>query len=311
VSVLLGNGDGSFKPKTDIATGGGAYFAAIGDLDSDGKLDLVVANQYPVTLSVLLGNGNGTFAPKTDYSTTSGALSVAIGDLDRDGNPDLVAVNRYSSSVSVLLGNGNGTFRPKTDFGTAGNPYSVAIADLDGDGRLDLAVADNAANTVSVLAGNGDGTFAAKMDFGTGPTPWLVTVADLNRDGKPDLVTANGATSTLSVLLNAKTGNPWLAIDPVSKPRTTLHLASAPNPSRSATTIAFELPLASPVTLEVLDVAGRITRTLAAGTTLAAGHHSLLWDGTNGAGASVTAGIYLVRLRAGDRTSTLRLALLR
>ena len=131
-------------------------------------------------------------------------------------------------------------------------PYTISgvpIAPLYGPETLagmdmarDLAVADNAANTVSVLPGNGDGTFAPRTDFGTGNTPWFVAIADLNRDGKPDLATANGTASTVSVLLNARIGNPWLGVEPAGALRTALLLAPAPNPTRAAMTLAFELP---------------------------------------------------------------------
>src|SRR6516165_4581379 len=81
VSVLLGNGDGTFGPRTDYATGFDPHSVAIGDLSGDGKPDLVVANTNSNTVSVLLGNGNGSFGPRTDYATGSYPQSVAIGDL--------------------------------------------------------------------------------------------------------------------------------------------------------------------------------------------------------------------------------------
>jgi hypothetical protein len=103
VSVLLGNGDGSFEAKTDFATGSGAISVAIGELDADGKLDLAVANYTSSTVSVLPGNGDGTFGAKTDFATGTKPISVAIGALDADLKPDLVTANYTPSTVSVLL----------------------------------------------------------------------------------------------------------------------------------------------------------------------------------------------------------------
>jgi len=197
VSVLLGNGDGTFGAKSELATGPSPASVAIGDLNGDGKSDLAVASYNAV--SVLLGNGDGTFRAKTDYVTGSQSSSVAIGDLNGDGRLDLAVANRYPSLVCVLLGNGDGTFRAKTDFGVGGFPLSVAIGDLNGDGRSDLVTANSLSGTVSVLLGNGDGTFGAETDYVTGSESSSVAIGDLNGDGRPDLAVASY--NAVSVLL--------------------------------------------------------------------------------------------------------------
>jgi hypothetical protein len=204
VSVLLGNGDGTFGAKTDFATGFNAYSVAIADLNSDGRPDLVTANYGSNTVSVLLGNGDGTFGGKTDFGTGIGPVSVAVADINADGRSDLAVANHggggTGSTVSVLLGNGDGTFGGKTDFGTGIGPLSVAIADFNADGRPDLAVANYySSQTVSVLRGNGDGTFGPSIDYAAGAYA-SVAVGDLNADGQPDLVAAR---PTVTVLLSA------------------------------------------------------------------------------------------------------------
>src|SRR5206468_1766158 len=103
VSVLLGTGGGSFGPKTDFPTGGLCRSVAIGDLNGDGKPDLLVANDDANTVSVLLGIGGGNFAPKTDFAAGGHPGSAAIGDLNGDGLPDLAVANYGASTVSVLL----------------------------------------------------------------------------------------------------------------------------------------------------------------------------------------------------------------
>ena len=115
VSILRGNGNGTFQSKVDYATGTRPTYVAVGDFNGDGKLDLVVANQFSNTVSILLGNGDGTFRPKVDYVTGSygsDAIFVAVGDLNGDGKLDLVVANQFSNTVSILLGNGDGTFQP-------------------------------------------------------------------------------------------------------------------------------------------------------------------------------------------------------
>lgn len=213
VSVLLGNGNGSFKPRVDYAAGVNSADVAVGDLNGDGKADVVATsapNGAAGAVSVLLGNGDGTLQAKVDYATGQGTLTVALAKLDGDAVLDVVAVNSTDNTVSVLVGNGDGTFQGKVDYATGTTPGAVAVADVDGDGKNDVVVVSGTGSTVSVLRGNGDGTLQAKVDYTTDTQPTGLALGDLNGDGKPDIVTSNstGAVnpSVLSVLLNAGDG---------------------------------------------------------------------------------------------------------
>ncbi|MGE7417525.1 FG-GAP-like repeat-containing protein [Methylobacterium tarhaniae] len=199
-SVLLGNGDGTFKAKTDFGTGSSPYSVALADLNGDGKLDLVTTNNDSGSASVLLGNGDGTFQAKADFGTGGSPIAVTLADVDGDGKRDIVTAN-YGNSVSVLLGNGDGTFKPKADATTGSGSRSAALADLDGDGKLDIVTANQFAGTASVLLGNGDGTFKPRTDIVTGRGSLSVKLADLDGDGRLDIVTANNDSGTVSVLL--------------------------------------------------------------------------------------------------------------
>ena len=149
-------------PRQPAGTATGAMVA--GDLNGDGKPDLVVSSAGGV--SVLINQGKGTFAAPVSYPTGSigsELTSVATGDLDGDGKLDLVVTHKVSNDVSVLLNQGNGTFAAKVDYPVGAYPLSVATVDLNGDGKPELAVANLLSNDVSVLVNQGNGTFAAAV----------------------------------------------------------------------------------------------------------------------------------------------------
>src|SRR5207245_2738785 len=166
VSVLLGNGDGTFQAARTFAAGTTPASVAVGDVNGDGRPDLAVANSGSIygaynNVLVLLGNGDGTFQAARTFAAGGGPLSVAVGDVNGDGRPDLAVANYSSNTVSVLLGNGDGTFQAAQTFAAGSRPSSVAVGDVNGDGRPDLAVANYSSNNASVLLGNGGGTYEA------------------------------------------------------------------------------------------------------------------------------------------------------
>jgi len=210
VSVLLGTGGSAitatFSPQQTFATGASPRSVAMGDVNKDGKLDLITANYNSSTASVLLGDGSGTFQTKVDFTTGGYPKFVTLGDVNSDGKLDLITANDYDPTVSVLLGNGNGTFQTKVDFTTASEPESVTLGDVNGDGILDIISANGSSANVSLLLGNGNGTFRAKTDFATGSLPRGVTFSDVNSDGRLDIITANRNSNTVSVLLGNGNG---------------------------------------------------------------------------------------------------------
>src|SRR6266566_57687 len=211
ISVLMGNGDGTFQPAQTFGVGTGPTWMALGDFNRDGKQDLVVLNQVSNSVSVLLGNGDGTFQPAQNFAVGSGPWSVTVGDFNGDGIQDLAAANEFGSNVSVLLGNGDGTFQTGRLFAADQAALAVSVGDFNGDGKLDLAVGNLGTTTVSVLQGNGDGTFQAAQNFGSGLGPAFMAVADFNGDGKPDLAVANYYSPTISVLINNTGGSAAVA----------------------------------------------------------------------------------------------------
>jgi hypothetical protein len=198
VSVLLGNGDGTFQSPRTFAVGRGPSSVAVGDLRGDGKLDIVTANQDNNTVSVLFGNGDGTFQNAVSIAVGVNPDTVAVGDLRGDGRLDIITANQgftdIQGSVSVLLSNGDGTFQTAVDYslGAAALDLAardVALGDFNGDGRLDIVTANNSADggSFSLLLGNGDGTFLTGVEHAVPASPLSITAADLNQDGTLDL----------------------------------------------------------------------------------------------------------------------------
>jgi hypothetical protein len=208
VGVLLGNGNGTFQAATNYNTGSNSspYSIAVADVNGDGKLDLLTANNGNDTAGVLVGNGNGTFQPIATYSTGDNSFpyNIAVADVNGDGKLDLLTANNGNNTAGVLQGNGNGTFQVATNYGTRGNnPIGIAAADVNRDGQLDLLTTNRNSNTAGVLLGNGNGTFQVATTYGTGGNnPMGIAVADVNRDGHPDLLTTNISSNTVGVLLN-------------------------------------------------------------------------------------------------------------
>jgi uncharacterized delta-60 repeat protein len=200
VSVLLANGDGSFQAPRSFPTGQNPHAVVVGDVNGDGKLDIVTANDDD-TVSVLLGNGDGTFQAPRNTLVGGNLLAVALSDVNGDGWPDLVTSDFVSNTVTVLLSRGDGYFQSAGTYNVGAWPDAIAVADLTGAGHPDLIVANKNDDSVSVLLGNGDGTFRDTQTISGGGGPSSVTVADLNGDGVPDLVVADSADNSISVLL--------------------------------------------------------------------------------------------------------------
>jgi hypothetical protein len=224
VSVLLGNGDGTLRPRVDYQVGTYPWAIASGDLDGDGRPDLVVTSPGARTVSVLRGSGDGSFqAPVAYRATRNGAWGVTLADLDGNGALDVVTANLQDSSVSVFRGRGDGTFDPRLDtsVGAATSPRGIVAGDFNGDGKTDLAVA--VAEGVGCLLGRGDGTFQPFLltTLIAGPAyAQAIAAADLDGDGKLDLVVTRAFANTVTVLLGKGDGSfqPPVVYDTPSSP---------------------------------------------------------------------------------------------
>jgi len=249
VSILIGNGNGTFQPAVSYAVHNQPTQIVAGDFNGDGIMDLAVADAAPTAndVSILLGNGDGMFTVQSTYPAVgTHPNSLAVGDFNGDGNLDLAVANITSQNVTILLGNGNGTFINELASPATGvTPFAIAAGDFNSDGKQDLVAANAGSNTVSYFAGNGDGTFHAGSSFSTGSDPTGLAAGDFNGDGKLDIVTANSFTNDASVLLNASTVSATATLNNVSVPGGGSHDVEASYPgdtynvSSNSTTVSL------------------------------------------------------------------------
>ena len=200
VTLLLGNGEGTFGPAVHYAAGRQPDSLAVGDFNGDGIPDVVVGN-IDVTASVLLGKTGGILDRPRPIPLGSDPGFITVGDFNGDQKLDIVAsLLEGANKVAVALGNGNGTFQPATKYPIL-VPGGIGVGDFDKNGTADLAVTISNDFRVSVLLGNGDGTFGQLSTYRTNGGYGTVLATDLNGDGYLDLVVTAPMENVISVLM--------------------------------------------------------------------------------------------------------------
>jgi hypothetical protein len=177
VSVLLGNGDGTFSTAADYPTAIAPVGLVAADFNGDGNSDLaVVASCGPSCGfgSILMGAGDGTFGQKTDYPVGPTPATIFVRDLNQDGKADLAVTN--TNGVSILIGNGDGTFQAHAEYASNFSPLAIVAADFDGDNIPDLIITHNGAPfPLTMMKGKGDGNFQQEQEISTNlPVAWPV-----------------------------------------------------------------------------------------------------------------------------------------
>lgn len=224
VAVLKNNGNGTFAAPVNIATDDSPFDIASGDLNGDGKPDLVVAhNEYTVT--VLLNNGSGGFAAPVAYrSLTSDNWAgpfygcIALGDVNGDGKLDVLygstrTWDGYTGHIVQLRNDGTGALTRAANIPLvlySAGPSDLFVADMNGDGALDILAAHHsgrASDGVCVIMNNGGGNFAAPVLYPGGQGTMAIVAADVNKDSKLDILTADDYSSAVTVRLNPGNGN--------------------------------------------------------------------------------------------------------
>jgi len=219
VGIHLQRSGGGFAATADVVLKPpiqqgqpGRYALVAGDLDSDGKVDLVLTNNKTSHLVIFLGAGDGSFAAPRVFPTLPLPAATAVGDFNNDGKPDLAVVSQGSNKVGILRGAGDGTFTPGGEFAAGQEPSSIILGDFGTDseeaardGKVDIAVIATREGAVVILFGNGKG---GVTDTGKYPSAGstAAVAADFNSDGLLDLATVKPSERAIGILLGRKKG---------------------------------------------------------------------------------------------------------
>ncbi len=214
----------SFETRIDLPVGQQPFDVEIGDLDNDGKLDIVITNEGSNTITVyknnnLQGSLNGANFSRTDFSSGPGSRGLAINDLDRDGKNDIIISTGGLYGIAILKNMGTqgaitgGSFVLTANLITGNGTQDVKVSDIDGDGKFDILVANG--NRVAVFKNNSSPGNISSSSFGNAVqfsqatagvvAIWEIGVGDLDGDGKDELVTTNWGTFDISVYRNIAT----------------------------------------------------------------------------------------------------------
>ena len=211
VTLLLGNGDGTFAPSAQTlqtGIGAGTTWVALGDFNGDSNMDLVVANSLTNSVAIFLGNAQAQFTIGATYGVGIDPEFVTTADLNGDGKLDIVVVCKGNAStpgsVRILLGNGDGTFAAATPLTPGLAPIAAAVGDFNNDTKLDLAIVDEGDDTnpsvVAVYLGMGDGSFQGPTDYNVGVSPQAIATGKIIGGVNLDLVVADSRNGDLRVL---------------------------------------------------------------------------------------------------------------
>ena len=207
ITVMMGQSDGTFADQTVYSTGDDSDPSAVtsGDLNNDGRMDLLVANEGTDSIGVAFGFDYATFQDPVIYSSNDSLrpIGIVVRDFSNDGFDDIASAFYLSHRINIYLGYGNGSFILTMTYpmGDEAAPYAITAIDLNNDGQADIVVSDVGTDSIGILLGYGNGSFATiRMYPSGGSFPKSVAVGDLNNDNRLDLAVAHLFSRSVTVL---------------------------------------------------------------------------------------------------------------
>jgi hypothetical protein len=207
VSVVLGEGGGSFGDEVIYDAAQGVRGVAILDIEGDGDMDIASANRIGNSISLFINNGNAEF---TDGGTIGGPLgaetAIISADMNEDGLMDLVVGGYTSDNIAVFLNDGDGGFDAMTPVSSGDAPWMITMGDINLDGHVDIAAASSGSSSISIHFGDGAGGLSAVADYPAGGFPVAIDLGDLDGDGDLDVISSNYSGNNFTLYENDGNG---------------------------------------------------------------------------------------------------------
>jgi len=233
ISVFLRQAGGGFAQESgspvSVGAGSGPSGVAVGDFDSDGRLDLAVSRFVPSAggVSVLRRQAGGGFAQEgSPVASGTSMRAVAAGDFNSDGKLDLAATINNTGVVLLLRNPANTGFTVGQSFGTGVGPVAITVGDFNGDGLADLAIANESDDNVTILRRNGT-TFTAEATVPAGDRPSGIVAADFDGNGRSDLAVSNYTSGTVTAYLRNSVNTGFAAFPPIRVSNTPVGIDAA------------------------------------------------------------------------------------